>query len=658
MSTKNAEPLFFHLIASLRATELIPKQLLDDIADSGNIDYQDCNGRTILMAAVKSGNFDLVSTLLSCGANPNVQDIYGATALGDSYRFSHGLRIPHALLASGAHPLILKDQKQLMKILDEIAKQCPGLVLEVLSTNDINYKSSDGYTALSMLLDENFKRRVSQAWCFNTEAPAIKLLDFGADSNTVCRGGIPVLVMATSCCYNRLTEKLIRAGAVVRREDTSKVIEALIAASSSSGLDGSLIPLLESAGADMTYVNPKTKETIAHLVCKTSVNADLALKILAQNGVDFNHQNWTGQTCLMICCASKQPNANIQTILGIGVDVNIRDIETNTAVTLLSQGNIKYLPDLITHGGNIYHCDAAGLALVEKEWFGCIDISRAQVCPEPYYLVVACREGDLAEVKRYLDIMRTSPHNALSSLNWRVKWKVEGDTEDVVGKTALMHAVESPVNTTWQDCDPIRAATMREIVGLLLDEGADINATDDLRGETALMKATLRKYRDMALFLLERGADWRIRGHPDLRCGGEPVRLNRTQGLVGETALHIAYIRNERSIVCGIIDTHIRDENRGDADNSLRDLLTDVREMLRPVDRSSLWRIMQSRLMWARHRPLLMCLYQHGLRRLIRSQQEHDTETSPRLQAQNESMVAVLQNLDLIRSICAYYICS
>jgi hypothetical protein len=202
------------------------------------------------------------------------------------------------------------------------------------------------------------------------------------------------------------------------------------------------------------------------------------------------------------------------------------------------------------------------------------------------------------------------------------------------------------MNTTWKRHDPLRASMMREIVGLLLDHGADIDKTDDKLGETALMKATGRNYRDMALFLLERGADWRIRGLCKLTYHSVPIWSQ-----LGETALHIAYIRNERSIACAIIDTHIRNENRGDAGKSLSNMLDDVRRMTRadlPV-----WSVMQSRLVWAHRRPFLLYLYQYGLLTLSSLLREHQ-EVLPLPQAQNGTLLSVLQNIDLVKSICAY----
>jgi ankyrin repeat protein len=472
----------------------------------------------------------------------------------------------------------------------------------------------------------------------------------------ICPSGIPAVVLSATLGYGRLTDKLILAGANLSREDTAKVIEA-----AARHGHACVTQALESVGADMTYTNPETRETLAHLVCKVDISTQTVLTILARNGVDLNHQNSVGQTCLMISCMKLRSNINITTILELGADVNIQDNEGNTAITLLSGHNIHYLSILAKLGGDIYHCNAAGKSVAHIQWVGSDKSVETYPLyfPTTYALAKACREGDLESVKYNLEILKsgsTSKH-ALSSLNWRVKWGLEGGEEkDPARKTVLMHAAESPMNTTWQDDDPLRAARMREIVGLLLDHGADINATDDSgvrwwvgtaswdrRGETALMKATLRKYRDMALFLLERGADWRIRGDCQLTYHSTPIRSQ-----LGETALHIAYIRNERSIVCMIIDTYIGDENRGDAANSLRDLIDNVREMFR-ADLPN-WSIMKSRLMWAHRRPFLLCLYQNGLRTL----KSQIGKQGVQLQHWKSVMALVFQNLDIVRYICSY----
>jgi ankyrin repeat protein len=296
----------------------------------------------------------------------------------------------------------LREQISLMKILDGIAEQCPEFVNEVLAANDINNKSRDGHTALAFLLDEKFKRN-AENWCFQTENLAMSLIDSGADPNTKTPDGKSVLSAAAILGYAGLAYQLIQAGAVVSRENFAELIEGIPAAIFRA--DSCILRALESVDADMTHVNPQTMETLAHLVCKKNISAESALKLLARNGVDFDQQDCNGRTCLMICCMIGSRCENIETILDIGVDVNIQDNKGNTAITLLSRRNFCYLPNLVSLGGDVYHRNADGYSLYipDKDWEG---ILNTDMFKSTYSLARACREGDVEGVKRCLEALR------------------------------------------------------------------------------------------------------------------------------------------------------------------------------------------------------------------------------------------------------------
>ncbi len=49
------------------------------------------------------------------------------------------------------------------------------------------------------------------------------------------------------------------------------------------------------------------------------------------------------------------------------------------------------------------------------------------------------------------------------------------------------------------------------VMKLLLDRGADVNARENYKGQTALMWAAAERHPDVVKLLLEHGADWKVR---------------------------------------------------------------------------------------------------------------------------------------------------
>ncbi|QEN08006.1 hypothetical protein EXM22_08420 [Oceanispirochaeta crateris] len=99
--------LFFtpFLFADRSHEELIIEVLeeeLNDLEAPGDIDIPDDRGRTALMRAVWQERTDLVRRLLSSGADPNLKDMNGQTALYFALQFTHDNDILSLLLRAGA----------------------------------------------------------------------------------------------------------------------------------------------------------------------------------------------------------------------------------------------------------------------------------------------------------------------------------------------------------------------------------------------------------------------------------------------------------------------------------------------------------------------------------------------------------------------------
>lgn len=91
---------------------------LDEIVQNIDINtYYDCTGKTILMKACQNKNIKVVSYLINAGADVNLRDKYGATAL--SYACTccnslNGIRCVNKLLDAGADANITLHYKSVM----------------------------------------------------------------------------------------------------------------------------------------------------------------------------------------------------------------------------------------------------------------------------------------------------------------------------------------------------------------------------------------------------------------------------------------------------------------------------------------------------------------------------------------------------------------
>ena len=106
-----------------------------------------------------------------------------------------------------------------------------------------------------------------------------------------------------------------------------------------------------------------------------------------------------------------------------------------------------------------------------------------------------------------------------------------------------------------------------DAVRMLLDRGADVNARERYKGQTALMWAAAERHAAVVELLLERGADWKIR----IRSRDEAAQAERRVGDFSYPArrLHRADVHGARGRLESariMLDAGV-DVNLGDVDN-------------------------------------------------------------------------------------------
>ena len=104
---------------------------------------------------------------------------------------------------------------------------------------------------------------------------------------------------------------------------------------------------------------------------------------------------------------------------------------------------------------------------------------------------------------------------------------------------------------------------------MLLDRGADVNARERYKGQTALMWAAAERHPPVVKLLLERGADWKVRSF-DRET--KPPRLSAASSISpiprgGFTALMFAAREGDIESARVMLDAGV-DINYGDVDNT------------------------------------------------------------------------------------------
>ncbi len=131
----------------------------------GDVDCTDADGRTTLLALIQSnvGNSELLSLLLSNGANPLVQDSEGRTCLHLAVAFGHEASLK--LLLSFVPDLETIDKSGCTPLQTAVQARRPAMVGIILSSSlrvGINNQDRHGQTALSLASQQGNEEIVAE----------------------------------------------------------------------------------------------------------------------------------------------------------------------------------------------------------------------------------------------------------------------------------------------------------------------------------------------------------------------------------------------------------------------------------------------------------------------------------------------------------------
>ena len=329
------------------------------------------------------------------------------------------------------------------------------------------------------------------------------LLEEGADPNVAQGDGLSALHLAAQEGNLEIAELLLAAGAKVGAK--TQIGEYTPLHLASEGAHASVVRALLEAGADPAAVTTTTGVTPLHLAAKT-VHGEGAVRELLEHGAPVNAEEASaGQTALMFA-ASYGRTAAVRELLSRGADpaisTEVVDVLKRMAIDKAAEERLKDAFTEIRKDSP----EGTDRALTPAEEQAAVAIQReflrsdeaiAKVL-EGFHPDDLAERGFLWQTPACQDASSSNIGNSLEcaeglrskvEIGWRPIWStLVGKTG---GMTALLHAARRG---------------QIEAVKALLDGGADIDqASGD--GSSPLVLASLNGWFDLAMLLIERGAD-------------------------------------------------------------------------------------------------------------------------------------------------------
>lgn len=275
---------------------------------SSSINVQNTGGKTALMFALTcypTDQIEVVKLLLKRGADPNLRDIEGLTALMLSAQrssYENSPEIVKLLVEGGADPNI-QDTYGWNGLITAVSSSTNNNSLETVKLlldngADVNMQDYEGETAL---MNVNF-------YTSNNASETVKLLlERGADITLRDNNGDTILMKTIHCVYNYYNS-----------------LECM--------------KLLLEKGTDVNLQN-NDGQTVLMLLVSDSSSLPEFMKLLLENGADINLQDNKGKTALMIAVRSDIGFAKL--LLKGGADIDLRDNKGRTAIILSEDTQIS-----------------------------------------------------------------------------------------------------------------------------------------------------------------------------------------------------------------------------------------------------------------------------------------------------------------------------
>ncbi len=472
----------------------IAKRLL---TASAGVNAKNNRGETALFPAVQYGNIRLVEMLLAAGADPNVANTLALSASDSGYTplmyaARHGLMsadgpwhdITNALLAKGADPN-LRDAHG-------------GTALSLAERNQ--------YADIAHTLRQAGARKESVYTSLNLDDALIKasrngdtdkvvqLFDEGARANVKNRAGVTPLLEAALAGHTSVVKVLVEHGAKV-----NTVPDGL----RDWAISSSSIPM-----ADQEVVQAASRGDTALIIAVRNARTE-TVRYLLDHGADINRPNHRNETALFVAAELGRGDIT-RLMLGKGADANAVEQENRTSSFTVAMSTIGRNTVLVK-AAQSGHADVvrilldAGARLDVRGFMGktalfwAVERGHAAAAQA---LLERKADPNIKDVSGLTPLMVAAANGSSRVAELLLKNKADvnaaegadsgvgGSVFGVSGTTALMFAAR---------------AGHTEVVQMLLKVGADVNAMNS-NGSNALKEAETNGYAKIVELLKAAGA--------------------------------------------------------------------------------------------------------------------------------------------------------
>ena len=314
-----------------------------------NIDHTNEAGKTALMLACERGYEDIVYSLLSAGANVNLQDNNGWTALMRASKHNHISNI-NMLLKANADPHLkttLGSNALIIATINGCYKVAEILVIRV----DPNVQNKNGWNAL-------------MAACQNGHTQIVKLLlKEQVDPNVQKKDGVNAFMLACHHGHIQIVELLLK---------------------------------------EKIQLHLKNNDGLNAFMLACNNGHTQIVKLLLKKKVDVNNEDARNWNALMLACQNGHTQV-VELLLKEQVDLNVKNEDGQTAFLLASACGHAQIVELLLEKANacwndhgFSHPQIAGLLLEEE--------INVKVQDKDGYnaLILACKHGHLDIVELLL----------------------------------------------------------------------------------------------------------------------------------------------------------------------------------------------------------------------------------------------------------------
>lgn len=336
---------------------------------------------------------------------------------------------------------------------------------------DVNKKAKGGKTALWVTCDAYEPKPIDKL--------VELLLVNGAEPNISKKGDDGPLHYACMYGKNKAAIMLIEHGADVNAKGGYNRTPLIYTAT--NGKSPELVKVLLENGADIHATNEAGENAFFEMITQGNTNIEIA-KILLKNGISVNSKS-KHYGMLIHWAAFCGRTEIVKLLLDKGADINAKDKMGNTPILrAMSQNKIETVKLLFNSGADPLTMGPLGFNLLEY----------------------ATDKGDKEFVKQIATKIKNDSKKGLNALTTAAR---KGDLP------MLKLLIEAGFDVNDKDSfgseSPLIKASYygkKEVVEYLLEQGADIKATD-YRGNTALLNAAYNGHTNVVEILLKNGAE-------------------------------------------------------------------------------------------------------------------------------------------------------